>query len=67
MKIKLFLNNVLQELLEPIRNKRKELEKDIDSIYQMLFENGKKAREVASETLQKMKNAMGLNYEKFLK
>lgn len=66
VKIKLFLNNVLQELLEPIRNKRKELEKDIDLIYQMLFENGKKAREVASETLSKMKDAMGINYSKFL-
>lgn len=67
VKIKLFLNNVLQELLQPIREKRKQLEKNIDEIYEMLFENGRKAREVASETLRKMKDAMGLNYEKFLK
>lgn len=67
VKIKMFLNNILQALLEPIRLRRKEYEKDINLIYQMLFDNAKKAREVASETLQKMKNAMGLNYEKFLK
>ncbi len=67
VKIKLFLNNVLQDLLKPIRDRRKELEKNIDEIYEMLFENGRKAREVASETLNKMKDAMGLNYEKFLK
>lgn len=66
VKIKLFLNNILQELLEPIRERRKELEKDINSIYRMLFDNAKKARKVASETLKKMKEAMGLDYEKFL-
>lgn len=67
VKIKLFLNNVLQELLEPIRNRRKELEKDIDKIYEMLFENGREARKVAAQTLAHMKEAMGLDYEKFLK
>lgn len=67
VKIKLFLNNVLQELLLPIRERRKKLEEDIDSIYRMLFENGKKASQVASETLRKMKDAMGLDYTKFLK
>ena len=67
VKIKLFLNNVLQEILTPIREKRKELEKNIDAIYEMLFENGKKARKVAQNTLQKMKEAMGIDYAKFLK
>ena len=67
VKIKLFLNNVLQELLEPIRQKRKELEKNIDAIYEMLFENSKKASEVAAKTLKNMKDAMGLDYYKFLK
>lgn len=65
VKIKLFLNNILQELLAPIREKRKELEKNVDEIYHMLFENGKKAREVASKTLEQMKDAMGINYSKF--
>ena len=66
VKIKLFLNNVIQEILEPIRNRRKELEKDIDGIYNMLFENSKKAREVASKTVERMKDAMGIEYTKFL-
>ena len=66
VKIKLFLNNVLQEILAPIREKRKELERNIDTIYEMLFENKKKARKVAQNTLQKMKEAMGIDYEKFL-
>ena len=66
VKIKLFLNNILQELLEPIRNRRKEYEKNIDGICEMLFKNAEMAREVASETLRKMKEAMGLDYTKFL-
>ena len=66
VKIKLFLNNILQELLAPIRERRKNLEKDVDKIYKMLFENSQKARKVAQETLAKMKAAMGIDYEKFL-
>ncbi len=66
VKIKLFLNNILQELLSPIREKRKELEKNLDQIYEMLFENSKKASEVARDTIAKMKDAMGINYYKFL-
>ena len=62
VKIKMFLNNILQETLEPIRKRRKEYEKNIDEIYSMLFENAKKAREVAAETIEKMKSAMGLDY-----
>lgn len=67
VKIKLFLNNIMQELLAPIRERRKELEKNVDEIYKMLFENGKKASAVAAQTLQRMKDAMGINYLKFLK
>jgi len=67
VKIKLFLNNILQELLSPIREKRKELEKNVDAIYEMLFKNGEDARKVARETLERMKEAMGLDYKKFLK
>lgn len=67
VKIKLFLNEILQEILKPIRERRKELEKNIDAIYEMLFENSKKASQVARKTLSEMKDAMGINYEKFLK
>lgn len=62
VKIKLFLNNILQEILEPIRNRRKEYEKNVDQIYSMLFENSKKARQVAGETVERMKKAMKLDY-----
>ena len=67
VKIKLFLNNVLQELLAPIRERRKVLEQNIDQIYEMLFENGRQASKVASETLARMKAAMGIDYSQFLK
>lgn len=66
VKIKLFLNNVLQEFLAPIREKRKVLEQNIDKIYRMLFKNAEEARKVAQETLLKMKGAMGIDYSKFL-
>ena len=66
VKVKLFLNNIIQEILTPIREKRKQLEQNIDSVYNMLFENSKKAEERAKETLTKMKNAMGLNYTNLL-
>lgn len=67
VKIKLFLNDILQELLAPIREKRKELEKNPEKIYEMLFENGKNARKVAAQTLAEMKKAMGLDYENLIK
>jgi len=67
VKIKLFLNNILQELLAPIREKRKALEQNIDEIYEMLFKNAQKARKVAQETINRMKQAMGIDYLKLLK
>ena len=67
VKIKLFLNNILQELLSPIREKRKYLENHINEIYQMLFDNSKKASEEARVVLNKMKDAMGLDYTKLIK
>ena len=67
VKIKLFLNNILQELLAPIREKRKKLEQNVDEIYEILFENSKRASEVAKGTLAKMKDVMGLDYYKLLK
>lgn len=67
VKVKLFLNSVLDKLLTPIRERRAMLEKDLDSIYQMLFENSKKASFEAEKTLTAMKDAMGLDYTKLLK
>jgi tryptophanyl-tRNA synthetase len=62
VKIKKFLNAILQEELEPIRIKRNELEKDIPAIYTILKEGSIKAREEAADTLAKVKNAMKINY-----
>ena len=67
VKVKKFLNNIMQEILSPIREKRKELEKNIDEIYKMLFKNSEEAEKEARKTLEKMKDAMGLNYKKLLK
>lgn len=62
MKVKKFLNDVLQEILEPIRTRREEYQKKIPEVYQILFEGSKKAQSVAAETTAKVKNAMGINY-----
>ena len=62
VKIKLFLNEVLQEVLKPIREKREELAKNKDKIYEILKEGYKKAQIKASSTLKAVKDAMGINY-----
>ncbi len=66
VKVKLFLNNVINELLTPIRKRREECLKHINELYEMLFKNSLIASAHARETLNKMKDAMGLNYEKLL-
>lgn len=62
VKVKRFLNAVMQEELEPIRTRRKEFEKDIPVIYRMLEEGSRTARAAAAETLADVKNAMKINY-----
>lgn len=62
VKIKLRLNDVLQNLLEPIRTRREELAKDKEAIYKILEEGSKKAEKVAAKTLRDVKEAMGINY-----
>ena len=62
MKVKKFLNYVIQDTLEPIRKKRHELEQQIPEVYKILFEGSDKARKTANETLQRVKKAMGLDY-----
>ena len=61
MKVKGFLNSIMQETLEPIRNRRKEFEKDIPAIYDMLKKGCDAAREVAA-TLEDVRKAMKINY-----
>ena len=62
VKVKKFLNNVLQEELEPIRTRRKEFEKDIPAVYEMLRKGCEVARETASATLDEVRKAMKINY-----
>lgn len=62
VKVKRFLNSILNEELEPIRTRRKEFEKDINSVYEILMSGSLKAKEVAADTLSKVKQAMKLNY-----
>lgn len=62
VKVKKFLNNVMQETLEPIRNRRKDLEKDIPAVYEVLKAGSEVARETAAQTLSEVKSAMRINY-----
>ncbi|GLB30457.1 tryptophan--tRNA ligase [Lacrimispora amygdalina] len=62
VKVKRFLNSVLQAELEPIRKKRKEYEADIPYVYQILKEGSRKAEAVAADTLKEVKEAMKINY-----
>lgn len=62
VKVKRFLSSIMQEEFEPIRNRRKEFEKDIPAIYEMLKKGCEKARETAAETLSDVRRAMKINY-----
>ncbi len=62
VKVKKFLNNVLQAELEPIRNRRKEFQKDIPYVYEVLRKGSEVAKETAAKTLEDVKNAMRINY-----
>ena len=57
-----FLNNIIQSELEPIRAKRKEYEKDISAVYDILKAGSENARTLAIETLDEVKRAMKINY-----
>lgn len=62
MKVKKFLNKILQEELEPIRQRRAEFEKDIPAVYEMLRKGCEEARAVAADTLSEVRRAMKINY-----
>ena len=62
VKVKKFLNSVLQEELEPIRARRKEFEQDIPEIYRILKRGCEAAREVAASTLSDVRKAMRIDY-----
>lgn len=62
VKCKKFLEKVLNETLEPIRQRRMEFQKDIPSIYEMLRKGCDDARAVAADTLADVRRAMKINY-----
>ena len=62
MKCKKFLNQVLNQMLEPMRQRRHELEQDIPEIYNILKKGTEQAREVAAQTMSEVRNAMRIDY-----
>ena len=62
MMIKNFLFEVLNDTLAPIRARRKELEKDLPYVYEVLRKGSETARAVAARTLADVKRAMRINY-----
>lgn len=62
VKVKKFLNAILEELLTPIRARRKEFEQDIPEVYRILKEGSLQAREAAAETLSEVRRAMKIDY-----
>lgn len=62
VKVKKFLNNVLQEELSPIRERRAEYEKNIEGVYEILKKGSEVAAETAAQTLSEVKAAMKINY-----
>lgn len=64
VKVKRYLNDILQAELEPIRNKRKYYEKNLDYVFEVLKRGSQNARSVAAETLREVREAIGINYFK---
>ena len=62
VKVKRFLNSVLQDELRPIRERRKEIARDIPAVYRILEEGSRRAEQKAAQTLTEMKRAMKINY-----
>ena len=62
VKIKKFLNSILQDLIAPIRERRKELEKNPETVFEILRKGTEKARLVAKQNLITLKTNMGINY-----
>ena len=62
VKVKKFLNNVIQQELEPIRTRRKEWETKTSEVYEILKQGTAKAKKVAEQTLYNVRSAMKINY-----
>lgn len=62
VKVKRYLNEVLEAELAPIRARRAEFEKDIPAVYEMLRKGSEQARAVAAKTLKEVRDKIGINY-----
>lgn len=62
VKVKKFLNNVLQDVLEPIRERRHYWEQRIPEVYEILRSGSKEAEAAAAATLHDVREAMRINY-----
>lgn len=62
VKVKKFLNSVMQEELQPIRARRAEYEKNIEQVYEILRSGSEVAKETAANTLDEVKHAMKIDY-----
>lgn len=64
VKIKRYLNKVLEAELAPIRERRQKYAENLDVVYDMLYQGSQKANQVADQTLQEVRDAIGFNYFK---
>lgn len=62
VKVKKFLNNVIQAELEPIRERRKSWEKRLPDVYDILKKGSEKAEKKAAATLNDVRKAMQIDY-----
>ena len=62
MKCKKFLNNIINKMLEPMRQRRHQWEQDIPGIYEILKKGTEQARETAAQTMDEVRHAMRIDY-----
>ena len=62
MKCKKLLNNVINRMLDPIRQRRHEYEQNIPEIFRILKQGSEAAREAAAQTMDEVRTAMRINY-----
>ncbi|WP_283618038.1 tryptophan--tRNA ligase [Ligilactobacillus hohenheimensis] len=62
VKIKRYLNEVLEGVLAPIRQRRQEFAQDMGAVYDILKQGSARANEVANQTLAEVRRAIGVNY-----
>lgn len=62
VKVKKFLNNVIQDELAPIRERRKAWEQRLPDVYDILAEGSKRAKETAAKTLAEVRHSMKIDY-----